>query len=231
MSYTEFSPPEHLRDWVACYWKRVIEPGETLRVLPDGCADIIMAGSCASAVGTMTGPLVIREMAQTDYFGIRFRPGRAAAFLGCPLSELTDRTVEDRQSCLSAVPDLAHRTDRQSCLSSTLGNVAQRSRPEPCVEAAIERILRTCGRMPIERVAAELSLSRQHLARLFAHHVGISPKLFARVTRFRRALVLGRRNGWAAVAAELDYFDQSHLIAEFREFAGITPGSIFPSGA
>jgi len=51
------------------------------------------------------------------------------------------------------------------------------------------------------------------------------------VMRFRRAITLARggREGWADLAAELGYFDQSHMIAEFREFAGDTPVPFFLS--
>ena len=78
---------------------------------------------------------------------------------------------------------------------------------------------------------AVAGVSRQHLARAFAHHVGVSPKTFARVMRFRRAIAIARggREGWAELAEELGYFDQSHLIADFREFAGETPVPFFLS--
>ncbi|HYS55032.1 MAG TPA: hypothetical protein VER58_14840 [Thermoanaerobaculia bacterium] len=51
--------------------------------------------------------------------------------------------------------------------------------------------------------------------------------------RFRRAIAIARggREGWADLAAELGYFDQSHLIADFREFAGETPVPFFLSQA
>ena len=88
---------------------------------------------------------------------------------------------------------------------------------------------RSGGRASIDSVASAAGVSRQHLARAFAYHVGVSPKIFARVVRFRRALALAGGRDWAGLAAELGYFDQSHLIADFREFAGVTPVPFFLS--
>lgn len=84
--------------------------------------------------------------------------------------------------------------------------------------------------MSVETLADTLSVSRQHLALQFRQQVGITPKLFARICRFRRALALLRdpaRDGdLAALAADCGYFDQSHLIRDFRDFADGTPGSL-----
>jgi AraC-like DNA-binding protein len=46
------------------------------------------------------------------------------------------------------------------------------------------------------------------------------------VLRFQRALALARRAGtpdWGRLATACGYFDQSHLIHDFRELAGMSP--------
>ncbi|MYM91484.1 helix-turn-helix domain-containing protein, partial [Rugamonas sp. FT82W] len=87
------------------------------------------------------------------------------------------------------------------------------------------------GTLRIEDLAAQLGVSRQHLAALFRTRVGLSPKLYARICRFRRAAaalkagaarVPGAPN-WAQLALDCGYFDQSHLIHDFQEFAGSAP--------
>jgi methylphosphotriester-DNA--protein-cysteine methyltransferase len=75
---------------------------------------------------------------------------------------------------------------------------------------------------------SELSgFSRQHLTRLFREQIGIGPKLYARLARFRAALAhVGRSEramSWSSISARLGYADQSHLIADFREFTSFTP--------
>ena len=78
----------------------------------------------------------------------------------------------------------------------------------------------------VSAVADDLGVSERHLRRVFREAIGVSPKTFARLARFRRALGAARRDGhesWASIAAEAGYYDQAHLIAEFRVIAGVTP--------
>ena len=92
---------------------------------------------------------------------------------------------------------------------------------------AIAAIERACGQVRVEGLAAQLGVSRQHLAQQFRQHVGISPKLFARICRFRAASAgmqnLAGQQDWAQVALQYGYFDQSHLIHDFQDFARSSP--------
>ena len=221
MPYAEFAPTAALRPWVECFWtsRDDADSGER-RVLPDGCADLVfdLKDGEAQAVGTMTRPLVVPVRAGGEFLGVRFRPGRAAAFLRLPLAEITDARVPLR--------DLWREEWLPPTVESLEQMLLQRLDPDhdPRVDAAIDRIMRGAGR--IDEIADEIGISRQHLARKFLHHVGVSPKTFARVMRFRRMLhSVGPDTDWADLAAAHGYYDQSHLIAEFRELAGQTPNA------
>ena len=91
--------------------------------------------------------------------------------------------------------------------------------------AAVERIIARGGRIDVSRLAASLGVTRQHLARRFAAHVGVPPKTLCRVVRLWKVLrsTNGGRINWAGLAADLGYSDQSHLVAEFRSLTGLTP--------
>lgn len=92
--------------------------------------------------------------------------------------------------------------------------------------AAVARIEACGGALRVESLADELRVSRQYLAAQFREQVGLSPKLFARITRFRRAAEEARSQqavDWAALALDCGYFDQSHLIRDFHDFATTTP--------
>jgi transcriptional regulator GlxA family with amidase domain len=81
----------------------------------------------------------------------------------------------------------------------------------------------------VHAVAVELGVSERHLRRVFREYVGVGPKTFARLIRFHRALGAaraGRHAGWAGIAAAAGYYDQAHLIAEFRAIAGVTPQAL-----
>jgi AraC-like DNA-binding protein len=78
----------------------------------------------------------------------------------------------------------------------------------------------------VSAVAADLQVSERHLRRVFRETVGMGPKAFARLARFSRALRAARESdpvSWAGIAAATGYYDQAHLIAEFRAIAGATP--------
>jgi AraC-like DNA-binding protein len=238
-SYFETLPSPLLRAWVTCYWSRAGQAQPVgVHILPDGCADVIFdvsGGSEPFAVGTMTRPLTIAA-ATPEYLGIRFRPGRAAFFFRRSLSEITDLRVpmEDLTAGWASLAErLAYSPPegRIGLLDRALENMVALTEPERRVDAAVGAILRSRGTAAVDEVAAEANVSRQHLGRLFAHHVGVSPKTFARVTRFRAVFDLARGgyDSWASLAAALGYADQSHLIAEFREYAGSTPVPFFLS--
>jgi AraC-like DNA-binding protein len=97
----------------------------------------------------------------------------------------------------------------------------------PAVRWAVDRLEATGGRMSIEELATQTGFTRKHLGNLFQQQVGLSPKALARVHRFRRAMeILNRANGqvpWAELADACGFYDQSHLINEFRRFTGFSP--------
>jgi AraC-like DNA-binding protein len=98
--------------------------------------------------------------------------------------------------------------------------------PPPDVEWAWRRVRSARGRIRIDALAAELGCSRKHLATRFREHVGLSPKLFARVVRFSHAVeVLTSSPGAtvADVATACGYYDQAHMDRDFRDFANTTP--------
>lgn len=227
MAYVEHSPSPALAPWVECFWTRT-EPASSNghRILPDGCADLVFdLTECESVVvGTMTRPLILPPGGPSSLIGVRFNPGRAAAFLRMPLAEITDARVPLGAIWKGWSDGMLERPDLTARLEAEL---LRRLDPERDrrVDAAVARIVVTQGKVRIDPLAREIGISRQHLARQFLHHVGVSPKTFARVMRFRRLTdsLNARTEGWADVALEHGFYDQSHLIAEFRELAGTTP--------
>ncbi|GHG71189.1 hypothetical protein GCM10012319_16780 [Comamonas sp. KCTC 72670] len=78
----------------------------------------------------------------------------------------------------------------------------------------------------VNAVAVDVGVSARHLRRVFRETVGVSPKAFAKLVRFHRALhaaLEDEHTHWAGIAADAGYYDQAHLIAEFRAFTGMTP--------
>lgn len=232
----EFSPPPLLAPFVDRFWYR--GPDESAgsevphRVLPDGCLDIVVGPRHAIVVGAMTRPILVPPADGAGLLGVRFRPGMATAFLQLPAAALTDdraplEAVWRDGADVADYVGSALGTDRAvarlaETLTARLSRIAEVPRD---LMVAVERILARGGRIDVSRLAKSLGVTRQHLARRFAAHVGVAPKTFCRVVRLWTVLRSIRGGGvnWAALAADLGYSDQSHLVAEFRSLTGLTP--------
>jgi transcriptional regulator GlxA family with amidase domain len=178
----------------------------------------------------MTRAALVPAAPGTRVVAARLRPGAARRLLGVPAAELTDATrpLLELWPEADALLDAAAAPDALARLTDALARRAARSAPPPLsVRGAIAALERADGALRVDELAPTIGVTRQALARAFAEHVGVSPKLFARVVRMRRALArvdAARRVGWSRVALDAGYHDQAHLTRELRALTGRTPG-------
>jgi AraC-like DNA-binding protein len=168
----------------------------------------------------------------------RLQLGASNAVLGVPASAIAGRIValEDlwgqvatRRLC-ARMADARDTVDAAAILESAIAErlaAADEGRHAHArlALAAAERL----ASANVNAVAADLGVSERHLRRVFRETIGVSPKAFAKLTRFHRALGAARQDahaGWASIAAAAGYYDQAHLIAEFRTIAGVTPRAL-----
>jgi AraC-like DNA-binding protein len=229
MSYIEIFPENHLRPFIECYWMQSDNLSPHI-VLPDGCIDIVFNEGAGFVVGTMTTPLIVESA--RDFIGIRFKSAKASMFLNFDASELTDQKTDlrniahrDGSLLVEKLFEAKDLTEKIKLLNRNLSSWF-RHKSNHNVDYVINKIMETQGNVSINSVCRSLDLSRQHLARLFQEYVGIRPKQFARVIRFQALLKNVReipKINWADEAAMLGYYDQAHLISDFREFSGTSP--------
>ena len=171
---------------------------------------------------------------QVNMISVVFRPAGARAFFDLPINRLaglrlTAGDMEDRElAALEA--SLTSTGDDRICimlierfLLRRLMHIAGHNLKR--IDAAIRLI--DAGRSNVTALADAACLGRKQFGRIFSEHVGAHPKEFSQTVRFQRALHLletSPRTGWAELAAECGYFDQSHMIREFRAMSGYTPG-------
>jgi len=87
-------------------------------------------------------------------------------------------------------------------------------------------IYQSLGTVQVAELAETLNISRSTLERQFAQQIGVSAKTLARVVRFDAAntrIRLDPSVPMADLTFELGFFDQAHLINEFRRLSGMTP--------
>jgi AraC-like DNA-binding protein len=165
--------------------------------------------------------------------GAMLRPGAARALFGAMADELSERhtpledlwgaavrSVEDQ---LLEAGDLERRlTLLEHLLSVRLPTVRGL---HPAVAHALERFE---ARQPIAPVVRATGYSHRHFIALFRRAVGLAPKEYSRVVRFRSALLRASSEPstrWTTIALDAGYSDQAHFTRDFVQFAGISPGS------
>jgi AraC-like DNA-binding protein len=156
---------------------------------------------------------------------LQIAPANARRLLGVPVSELTDRVIPLEDVSRTLARELAQRLEAE--------RLAELVRPLPTEHvgarfaAAAEALSRGC---PVRDVAARVALSERQLERLVYEHAGMAPKLFARIARFRRAVMAARAGApFAAAAALHGYADQAHFSRDARAFTGRAPQALLPN--
>jgi AraC-like DNA-binding protein len=168
-------------------------------------------------------------------FGIFFQPFALWQLFGIPPAELTD--VEDDATALMGrwVVDLWHRlacvstfSGRMNVAAEALMKLVETARPLTSIMSTVHLLLPSDDTIRITKVAHRSAMSIRSYERQFAGEIGMSPKQFVRVARFAAAIDLKRKSNrsWLNIAQELGYFDQMHMIREFRILGGDTPGRL-----
>lgn len=182
----------------------------------------------SSVMGAVTRAMQPPGHERSAMIGVYLRPRGSAALLGAPATELTDRIIalSDLWKGFEIPPE---RTTLQTVEALLARRLRTASPPDNAMRVAelASHVRRRGGSVSVAQMAGLAGLSRQHLGRLFLEHVGVGPKLYARLARFRTALRHiphpERVGGWSRFSAQLGYADQSHFIAELREFTSLTP--------
>jgi AraC-like DNA-binding protein len=232
--YREFAPPDRLKQFVECFW--TVDPANALQeypVLPDGCVDIVYSPGVARGlqlVGTMTTARRFAISAGDVQFGVRFRPAMSRSFLPLPGPETLDKAIalsDIWDACGSRLnQQISEAQSVRQCIDLIEERLAN-PRDITVVQLICTSIVEQAGQVRIDDVAFQAGFSTRQLRRLFLEQVGLSPKHFCRIIRFRSSVSRLSERGpadWAQMALECGYYDQAHLINEFRQFSGYTPG-------
>lgn len=175
----------------------------------------------------------------SSVIGVHFRAGGAAALFGAGLRDLRNRTVLLDEVWGPMARELRERLQSTQELSHRFGILEEallaRLRTAAPVDAMVSAALRALARDPstarIQSVQRASNCSAPQFIRRFEAMVGLTPKRYARVLRFNALLPQLVRVGprdWAEVAFNGGYYDQSHLIHEFKRLAGLTPTAYRP---
>ncbi len=168
---------------------------------------------------------------------VGFQPGGLYRLMGVPLNEFS--MDESFDSTYMLDKEIAFITEQLreataydqmvSIIESFLLKKIRHLRSKLPIDSVLPLIIKNGGLVNVDDIAAQSCVSIRQLERQFQQRIGISPKFFVRLTRFSKAWVMKENNPhlkWTTIAYECGYFDQMHLIRDFKEFAGVTPSVI-----
>lgn len=213
-------------------------PG-TFMAVPDGSTDLVF-GIGERDVKVFIGGTVLRlkEWKFEEgryYFGVRFLPGKSILPDGLLIQDVVNTDLEiDRneygQHLTDSLAEAAGIRERAEILCHYLeGNRKSRIKDtlSKLEEYMRKRIYATSGSITIQMLSRETGYSECYIRRVFRQIHGISPKEFERFIRFQALLNrIGEnagKSGSQEAALSCGYYDQSHMMKDFRMFAGTTP--------
>lgn len=199
--YEELPPPPALAAWIAVGWRMKASERFELRVLPDGCMDLIGG----DVVGSLRDPLCAVFEPGDVAEGVRFHPGGFPALFGIPADEL----VGQRLPITDVAP--TYRSLRRLASSAEA--------PDPICAALL-----AIGNVRL--AAREIGYSERQLRRRILAGTGHPPKRLLRIARMQAVLRTGRGESWARTAAQHGFFDEAHMANDIRALAGATPHSL-----
>ncbi|WP_027185086.1 helix-turn-helix domain-containing protein [Desulfovibrio inopinatus] len=227
---------------MAQYYSFLVAPDVELAIVavPDGAVDILFHCSGnrpeAQVCGSVKKGTLVEFERGCLYFGVRFFPGTAEALLQCPLNQFTEKQIHlgdvqgsasELEEKISAASSFAERIALFEQFHA--GCARQNTGVSSLVSFLLDTINSSIGEIRISDLATKTGYSTRHISGLFTRAIGISPKLYARIVRFQRCFGRLReyqKSSFANLAQDSGYYDQAHLINEFREFSLCTPTQV-----
>lgn len=247
--YRELLPSKELAPYVRCFWTSWNEKESASQItvspapiIPDLCADIIIATDGTEkefffcGVSDKTFASVHSQGQRRRLFGIRFYAWQASAFSDEPLFKTANGFFELRahfltieKSLLSKFSPTMNLEEFKQIAEETLLKLLVRpasKRPEQnsLVMDAITQMIRTRGSQNLSSLLKDIHASERQLERFFAQTLSLSPKKVSSLIRYQslwQSVCFSKIFDIQDAVAEFGYFDQAHLLNDFKKFHGM----------
>lgn len=246
--YTELLPCAALAPYVRCFWGTDADSKEenaeekSTIVIPDTCMDIIFHFDAENQV-TDSSFCVMDERpyrvgpaddpAGCSTFAIRFYGWSAVLFAGDRFAGCRNRAFAvdvffpDLQKELPPLLGSVTSLEKRAQIAGRyLLKLLDRSRMNHDFMNAVYDIIDSRGTLKVSGIAARNGLSNRHLERIFTENMGISPKNFSSLVRYQmlwQDFCGERKSNVLDLVDKYAYYDQAHLLNDFRKYHGMTP--------
>ncbi|HEU0065569.1 MAG TPA: AraC family transcriptional regulator [Flavisolibacter sp.] len=165
---------------------------------------------------------------------ISFQPGGLHRLLRIPMHEIVDLPLDSSDIFGSEIKEVTEQLTSTKDIDKVV-SIVQRFLLRKVnelknllpLDEVMEQMLQFNQILPVETLAKQACVSVRQLERQFKERIGYSPGLFNRLVRFSRAWILHEQSpelSWTSIAHIYGYADQMHMIRDFKDFTGTTPG-------
>jgi AraC-like DNA-binding protein len=244
--WKEYKPHQALIKYIDVYWasstnslyipspKKIFPDGSNELFANTGNNTLYLNGTIALKPGiiylggTLTEAANFSGIPNSNFYGIRFKPGGFNAFFKFPLHEITGQFIElqikDLNFIFNCENPLTTRTELDTFFLQRLS-----ATNEKFFSIAHDLHL-TSGDITVDDLSKRHEIGFRSLERLFKSNVGISPKELAKIIRFQAALKRLKSKtfdeSFLNLAFELGYYDHAHLAKELKRLTGLTPSQL-----
>lgn len=232
-----------LRSLVRSLWYCAVDlPFASERVLPIANVQLVFDLRPSQATGpraVIVGPATRSQTVATDWMrrsaGAVLSVAAARTITRCPVNALRDETIDLSSlwgpSAFALCDELASVPGPDAILNRLEAELVARVTRAPALAPAVRHAATMlAGGVTVGAVVGQTGMSRSTFVRRFDEEVGLTPKRWAALARFQRAVgLLAMGNGGLAdIAARCGYADQAHMTRDFRRFGQITPATYLP---
>lgn len=250
-------PADSLKPYVKFYWgieNNSCAADYDIRIVPTGLIEVdFYLGTKPEIIQSdkyLTDNIVVVGQQQQYYdihvhekllmFSVVFQPAGAMMFFDVPIKEFYNENVPLRYFLKAPVNELEELLfkansfdERVALMDNFLMNLLEKNNKDleySRVISSVGLINKHCGNLTIDNLASNACLSRKQFERVFSKNVGSTPKQYLRTVRFQFAIHIKNlfpHLSLTELAYKSGYFDQSHMITDFKLLTGMTPGSYF----
>ncbi len=211
-------------------WSSVSDAGQVLRILPDGCMDLIWDGAYVMVAGPDTHSQLFQTVSGRTMTGLRLAPGQGPLVIGVPANELVNTRVSiDAVWSPARVRQITDLLSESHEVAETLEDIASEGLAGSEADSRLMAQVATLAGSghTSSAIAQQVGLSPRQLQRRSSAAFGYGTKMLTRILRLQRAVRMSYDGvSKAEVAARNGYADQPHLAREVKELAGVSLGTL-----
>lgn len=246
----QVSPSSQLSGFIKHYifLKNTEKDHKDLRLFADGNTGLILSPDMNMSDGSMQSlpssffygqPTVYKDLYTKGEFSLLavvFQPYFFNLLFGVPAKETKNEIISAtdilKNQLLPFQESLYKKDDPQSIINALdlffLKLISKKNMSELWLIKAQQYLLQNKGTVSLKKLERFTGYSERHIERTFENHIGISPKRYNTIIRLHHFLSLMKNTTenttMTSLSYEAGYTDQSHLIKDFKNIIGLTPG-------